>query len=114
METQLIAYCGLYCSNCFKYKKGACTGCKDSDKNSWCKIKQCAHQQGFVSCADCNQPGYEKCSVYNNFIGKIFGLVFNSNRGACIQLIRDEGYSNYQKYMTENGLQTIPRRLKKN
>ncbi|HAM99361.1 MAG TPA: hypothetical protein DCQ26_12205 [Marinilabiliales bacterium] len=112
METDQIAYCGLYCANCFKFKKGTCQGCKVTESNSWCKIRSCAKQKGYLSCADCSEPGHVKCKTYNNFIGKVFGLVFNSDRAACIQLIKDEGYPNFAQYMAANNLQTIPRRRK--
>ncbi len=114
MENQIksgvIAYCGLYCSECGKFKSGKCPGCQNNAKASWCKIRTCNMEHGYKSCADCQLVGYEKCKEFNHPIGKIFGLLFNSNRHACIQLIKDEGYEHYTLFMDSKKQMTIKRR----
>ncbi|NLM98345.1 MAG: DUF3795 domain-containing protein [Halanaerobiaceae bacterium] len=71
----LDAYCGLYCGACPKFmmtengeieefaaKNGlsvedfACSGCKSGQVAKWCrvcKLKMCAQEKGFDSCAEC-------------------------------------------------------------
>lgn len=77
VDTDLIAYCGLFCSNCKQYKKGKCPGCKENDKFTWCKIRSCCMEKKYKSCADCidfeNPKEYKK---YNNFMVKIMGIFF--------------------------------------
>lgn len=112
MET-VIAYCGLYCSQCGKFKNGKCPGCQKNEKASWCKIRSCNMQNNYQSCADCKTLGVENCKDFNHPIGKIFGIIFNSDRKACIQLIKDEGYEQYAVYMDSKQQMSIKRRGKR-
>ena len=67
-------------------------------------------ENGFNSCADCTGIELKDCKKYNNFISKAFGLVFNSDRAACIARIREIGYQDFAVEMAGNGLQTIKRK----
>jgi hypothetical protein len=49
------------------------------------------------------------CKVYNNFIAKVFGFVFRSNRAACISLIKEKGYDGFAGYMAGNKMMSIKR-----
>lgn len=107
-DANLIAYCGLYCAACGRYQKGSCPGCQKNEKASWCKIRSCNMDNHYQSCADCKEfSNPMDCKKYNNFISKIFAVVFRSNRQAGIAMIKERGYENFAVYMAENRLQTI-------
>lgn len=109
-DTNLIAHCGLYCAACGRYQKGSCPGCQKNEKASWCHIRSCNMANGTKSCADCKEYSNPMdCKKYNNFISKVFGFVFRSNRAACISMIKEKGYENFAAYMAENKLQSIKR-----
>jgi len=107
-DKNLIAYCGLYCGACRQYLKGKCEGCVKNIKANWCKIRSCCIEYKYSSCADCTEfSDVKKCNKFNNFISKIFALIFNSNRSACINKIKEQGYDSFAKFMCDNKLQTI-------
>lgn len=111
INIKTIAACGLYCANCSKYTKGKCPGCRDNLKASWCSIKTCVLDKGITSCADCNEfSNVKDCKKFNNFIGRAFGFVFNSDRKACIDMIRQDGYEKFVDYMALNSMVTMKRR----
>jgi hypothetical protein len=109
-DQSLIAFCGLYCGACRSYLKGKCPGCKDNIKASWCKIRQCCMENKLLSCADCVTIELMECKKYNNFISKAFGYIFNSDRSACINRIKEIGYENFANEMTDSKIQTIKRK----
>ena len=78
----ILAYCGLVCSECGAYLKGRCQGChSDKPMNRSCKVKPCAQEKNLVSCAECKDfTNLAECKKLNNWIAKIFGLIFRSNR----------------------------------
>lgn len=107
-DSKLVAYCGLYCGACTKYLNEKCPGCSKNEKASWCKIRSCCIQNKYLSCADCsNHENPNDCKKFNNFISKIFGLVFKSDRAACIRKIKEEGLEKYAEFMAKQGMQTI-------
>ena len=109
-DPKLVAYCGLYCGACKKYLKDKCPGCHENEKASWCKVRSCCMDNQYGSCADCKQySNPNDCKMFNNFISKIFGIIFQSNRAACIQQIRRIGIPGHADNMTESGLQAIKR-----
>ena len=108
-DKNLIAYCGLYCGACGSYLKGNCPGCRENVKATWCKIRQCGIENNFQSCADCTSIELMDCKKYNNFISKAFGIIFNSNRPACIARIKENGYDGFAVEMAQNKRQTIKR-----
>jgi len=109
----LIAACGLYCGACRSYLKGKCPACAENSKASWCKIRSCCAENSYASCADCKEfADPMQCKKYNNFIGRMFGLVFRSDRSTWTKMIKRDGYENFAKYMTTNKLQTIKRGTK--
>jgi hypothetical protein len=111
VDKNLIACCGLYCAACGKYAKGRCPGCRGNTKAGWCKVRRCCLEHGYLSCADCKEHlDPMSCKLFNNFIARIFGLVFNSNRQACILKIRELGPEGFASFMAERGLQSLPRR----
>ena len=88
-KTQLVAYCGLYCGNCGAYKKGRCKACKDGGGFSSCKVRLCCVDREYQSCGECEE--YLDCKMLNNFISKIFGFIFRSDRKGALGAIREVG-----------------------
>lgn len=111
-KTQLVSYCGLYCGNCRKYKSGKCMGCQRNEKATWCKIRICNIENSYNSCAECKLEGLADCKKFNNPVSRLFAFVFNSDRAAAIQLIKDEGYHGFVAFMEETNKMTVPRRRK--
>lgn len=106
----LVAFCGLYCGACKSYLKGKCPGCRENTKATWCKIRQCNIENKFNSCADCKSVELMECKKFNNFISKIFAVVFNSNREACINRIKEVGYEAYATEMANTKQQSLKRK----
>jgi hypothetical protein len=111
VDPNLVAYCGLYCGACGRYLKGSCPGCHDNEKAKWCKIRTCCIEHSFATCADCGEfTDPNECGKFNNFIAKIFALIFNSNRQACVLKIRELGVDGFAAHMTELKRQSLPRK----
>lgn len=109
ININLIAACGLYCAACRKHLAGKCPGCHLNQKASWCKIRKCVQSKGINSCADCEMDVCN-CKTYSNLIGKIFSILFKSDRPACIAYIRQHGRLAYATEMTSQGQQTMKRK----
>lgn len=110
VSEDLVAYCGLYCGACGAFLKGRCPGCHDNVKAGWCKIRTCNMDAGRSSCAACTQfPDAADCKMFNNLISKLFGLIFRSDRNACIQQIKAVGLKGHAERMAASGHQSIKR-----
>ncbi len=110
-DTNLIAYCGLYCGACKSYLKEKCPGCQGNEKASWCQVRKCNIEHAYGSCADCKEfADIMECPRFNNFFSKFFALLFRSDRKACIMKIRESGYEGFAAFMAENNLQSIKRK----
>ena len=106
----LVAYCGLYCGACKAYLKDRCPGCHDNQKAFWCKVRTCCTDKEYKSCADCTQhPDPNDCRLFNNLISKFFGIVFRSDRAACIEQIHELGLQGHADNMAEHRRQSIRR-----
>lgn len=101
-NTELIAYCGLYCGECRQYKKGKCPGCRKNEKASWCKIRSCCADNNFRSCIECQKEGPENCNYFNNFIAKLIAFFFRSDRAKGIRYIKEFGYEKFAEEMSKN------------
>lgn len=109
-DASAIAMCGLYCGACKRYRKDKCPGCAGNDKASWCKIRGCCLERGIRSCADCDEfADVRDCKLFDNFLARVFSLIFNSNRAACIDVIRETGYEAFAEKMAAEGRQSLPR-----
>ena len=106
---QQIAAYGLYCGACKKFLNGKCPGCKENAKALWCKIRKCCQEKGFHTCADYDKD-VKQCKIHNNFVGKIFALLFNSDRAACIRYIRENGKDAFAEKMARNRQMTMRRK----
>lgn len=95
----ILAYCGLVCSECGACKKGKCQGChSDKPMNRGCKVKPCALEKGYTTCAECVEfENLKDCKKLNNFISKIFGLIFRSDRIGNLERIREIGIEQFQQ-----------------
>lgn len=106
----LVAYCGLYCGACGFYLKGKCPGCHENAKATWCQVRACNREYQYSSCADCKPVAdVRACAKHNNFMSKVFALIFRSDRAACVDRIKKDGYPAFAKYMAANKLQSIKR-----
>jgi hypothetical protein len=96
----LVAYCGLYCGACGAYLRDRCPGCHQNEKATWCKVRTCCGQNHYASCAECQEfPDPRDCKKFNNVISKIFGLIFRSDRAACIRQIQEKGIQGHAEIM---------------
>lgn len=109
--TKPIAACGLFCGACRKFAKGACPGCPANEKAAWCDIRRCCIDRGYATCAECAEHADPReCRKFNNFVGKVMGVLLNSDRFACVARIREVGVHAFAAEMEAKGLQTLPRR----
>jgi hypothetical protein len=109
--TKPVAACGLYCGACGKFKNGKCPGCRTNEKASWCDIRRCCIEHNYTSCADCTDFANPKeCKKFNNLIGKIIGVITNSDRSACVRRIQEVGYESFANEMEEKGWHSLKRR----
>jgi hypothetical protein len=107
-DKNLVAFCGLYCGACKAYLKEKCPGCRESAKRSWCKIRACCIEHGFATCADCGDyPDPADCRKFNNFISRVFAMVFRSDRRACALRLRELGPEAFAAEMAAAGRHTI-------
>ncbi|MBN1847459.1 MAG: DUF3795 domain-containing protein [Deltaproteobacteria bacterium] len=106
----LVAFCGLYCGACRSYLKERCPGCHDNQKATWCKVRLCCMEKGYSSCAVCKEfTNPMDCRLYNHFISKIFGMIFRSDRAACIAQIKKIGLQAHADDMAKQKRQSIRR-----
>lgn len=98
-----IAACGLFCGTCRKFAKGSCPGCHPNERASWCKVRACCIGHGWQSCAECTLMLLESCGKFNNFIARIFGFVFRSDRRGCVERIREVGCEAFAAEMRLTG-----------
>jgi hypothetical protein len=89
----IVAYCGLACSNCGMYLKGKCAGChSDKPMNRNCKMKACAIEHKYTTCADCTDfSDLKDCRKLNNLIANFFGFIFRTDRIGNLNRIRRSG-----------------------
>jgi hypothetical protein len=109
-DKNLVAHCGLYCGACKSYLRDRCPGCHENTKATWCTIRACCIDRGYASCADCtDHQNPMDCAKFNNFISRVFGLLFRSNRSACIACIRRQGLESFASDMAARRAQSMPR-----
>ena len=101
----IVAYCGLACSNCGMYLKGRCAGChSDKPMNTHCKMKACAVEHQYITCADCTQfSNLKECRKLNNLVAKFFGFIFRTNRIGNLYRIRETGLDAFIQEKRQQG-----------
>ena len=110
---EMVAYCGLYCGACRSHLNGKCKGCHENSKATWCTVRACCIGKNIKSCAECaDHANPSDCKKFNNFMSKLFGFVFRSDRAACIAQIRDLGIDGHAAIMAKNKAHTIKRQAK--
>ncbi len=107
---ELVAACGLYCGACRRYLEERCPGCRENERATWCRVRSCCRERGATTCAECAEfPDPRRCARFNNFVSRVFALIFRSDRAACVDQIRRLGVSGHAQAMAEKRLQTIRR-----
>lgn len=89
----IVACCGLVCSNCGALRKGKCQGCH-GDKPMFrnCPVKACVKSHDYGTCANCGEfKDLHDCGKLDNFISRLFGWLFGSNRIGNLCRIREVG-----------------------
>ena len=107
---ELVACCGLYCGACRAQRKSKCPGCRENTKATWCAVRSCCLEKGIRTCAECTDYAEPMaCGKYNNFMARLFGFVFRSDRAACIAQIRLLGLEGHAERMAQEGRQSLRR-----
>ena len=108
VDSTLVAYCGLYCGACPRYRKDRCPGCHDNAKATWCKIRSCCLEHGFASCAECQDfDDPSNCGKFHNLFSQVMGFVLRSDRRACVYQIKKLGLEGHAEAMTALGRPSI-------
>jgi hypothetical protein len=109
-DPKLVAYCGLYCGACGAYRRGRCPGCQGNEKATWCNVRTCCIENSYLSCADCRTIADPRdCKKFNNVISRLFGLIFRSDRRACVLQIRQHGLQGHAELMAAQQIQSLRR-----
>jgi len=87
------------------FKKRKCAGChSDKPMNRNCKMKACAMEHKYTTCADCTEfNNLKKCKKLNNIIANFFGLIFRTNRIGNLNQIRESGMEAFIEDKRKNG-----------
>jgi hypothetical protein len=110
-DAKWVAFCGLYCGACGKFLKEKCGGCGRNEKATWCKIRICCKGRNIATCAECAEYADPKdCKKFNNAMSKIFAVLFNSDRAACISQIKKLGMAGHAKRMADLKKQSLSRK----
>jgi hypothetical protein len=94
----IVAYCGLVCSECGAFKKLKCQGCH-SDKPMFrnCPVRKCALDRNYSTCAECKDfEDLKRCKKLNNFVSKVMGLIFRTDRIGNLGRIREIGLEKFK------------------
>jgi hypothetical protein len=67
-------------------------------------------ENNLKSCADCKTVELMECRKFNNFMSRAVGYILNSDRKACIDRIRADGYDNFAIAMADYKRVSIKRR----
>jgi hypothetical protein len=74
-------------------------------------VRACCEEHSYASCAECTEhPDPKTCRLFDNVIARVFGLVFNSDRRACVLKVRELGTEGFAALMAEQGRHSLPRR----
>ena len=100
----IVGYCGLVCTNCWAYRKKKCRGCYSEQpmyKN--CPVKQCCIEKSYTTCAECiDYSDLKKCKKLNNYVAKIVGFIFKTNKIDNLKKIRQIGLKEFKQTIKHN------------
>jgi hypothetical protein len=66
--------------------------------NKGCKVKPCAQARNCTTWAECKDfANLAECKKLNNWISKIFGLIFRSDRIGNLSRIREVGLDKFKE-----------------
>lgn len=101
----IVARCGLVCSHCGAHRRGKCRGChSDRPMFANCPVKACATFHECTTCADCTRySDLRLCTKLNNFISKIFGFLFRTDRIGNLEQIRQIGLEAFKTQRAASG-----------
>jgi hypothetical protein len=102
-----VAACGLFCTNCGKFKKGRCQGCQIEAGYAQCAVRKCVIEKKIETCAACPEfaapRDYRECAKVHNFISKVFALFMGSDRPGALAMLRDRGLGAFVAATRESG-----------
>jgi hypothetical protein len=101
----VLAYCGLCCSNCGMYLKEKCLGCHSKQPmNRNCKMKACAQERGYGTCAECvDFQNLKDCEKLYNVVSRFFGFIFRTDRIGNLNRIRAVGLEQFKAEKIADG-----------
>ena len=110
-SADLVGCCGLYCGVCRSLKTGEAANCccaTNESASKWCGIRNCCKENGFKTCAECiKYADPVECPTFHNWIGRIVGYCYGSDRAACIRRIKEIGLDAFADEMAEKNAVTI-------
>lgn len=102
-----VGSCGLFCTNCGKFKRGRCYGCQLQPGFGRCPVRLCCVERKITTCAECadfqSPCNYRECPKLNNFIARTISLFTDAERPAALALLRDRGRERYLTVKRESG-----------
>jgi hypothetical protein len=102
-----IAACGLFCTNCRRFKSNKCPGCQVAPPFKSCPVRKCCNDQGITDCGQCAEfaapRDYRECKKLNNMISKVIGFFTGSDRVAACAMLRDQGRDQYMHHKAAPG-----------
>jgi len=102
-----IGPCGLFCTNCGKFKRSRCYGCQLQPGFKRCPVRLCCVGRRITTCAECDDfqspRDFSECPKVNNFIARTISLFNGSDRPVALALLRDRGRERYLAVKRETG-----------
>jgi hypothetical protein len=89
-----VAACGLFCSNCKRFRAEKCRGCQIAPIFRSCPVRLCCESQDLTGCWECRDfkdRDYQECNKVNNRVSRIISFFTKSDRAAALATIRDRG-----------------------
>lgn len=67
-----------------------------------CKVKQCAVTREYSTCADCEEfENLKECKKLHNWVSRLFGFIFRTNRIANLNHIREAGLDKFNEEISQ-------------
>ena len=102
-----IAACGLFCTNCRRFKSDKCQGCQVAPPFKSCPVRKCCAEKAISDCGQCDEftgaRDYRECKKLNNIISKVIGFLTGSDRPGACAMLRDQGRELYLKHKATTG-----------